>query len=34
VQLGGNGTYVATPGWDYTTGPGSWDVAALSAALH
>ena len=34
VQLGGNGTYVATPGWDYTTGLGSWDVAALSTALH
>jgi subtilase family serine protease len=34
VVLGGNGTYVATPGWDYTTGLGSWDVAALSAALH
>jgi subtilase family serine protease len=34
VILGGNGTYVATPGWDYTTGLGSWDVAALSAALH
>jgi len=34
VQLGGNGTYVATPGWDYTTGLGSWDVNALSAALH
>ena len=34
VQLGGNGTYAATPGWDYTTGLGSWDVNALSAALH
>lgn len=34
VTVGGNGTYVATPGWDYTTGLGSWDVAALSAALH
>jgi subtilase family serine protease len=33
VILGANGTYVATPGWDYTTGLGSWDVAALSGAL-
>ena len=34
VVLGANGTYAATPGWDYTTGLGSWDVAALSAALE
>src|SRR4051794_32189929 len=34
VILGSNGTYVATPGWDYTTGLGSWDVAALSNSLH
>jgi subtilase family serine protease len=34
VLVGANGTYAATPGWDYTTGLGSWDVAALSSALH
>jgi pseudomonalisin len=34
VVIGSNGAYPATPGWDYTTGLGSWDVAALSAALH
>jgi subtilase family serine protease len=33
VLLGGNGSYVATPGWDYTTGLGSYDVAKLSQAL-
>ena len=33
VVLGPNGTYTATPGWDYVTGLGSWDVAALSSAL-
>ena len=33
VLLGGNGTYVATPGWDYTTGLGSFDLNALSKAL-
>jgi pseudomonalisin len=34
VVAGVNGTYTATPGWDYTTGLGSYDVATLSAALH
>jgi pseudomonalisin len=33
VVLGVNGTYAATPGWDYTTGLGSWDVDALSGDL-
>jgi pseudomonalisin len=33
VILGTNGAYVATPGYDYPTGLGSWDVAKLSAAL-
>ena len=33
VVLGANGTYVAAPGYDYTTGLGSYDVAKLSAAL-
>ncbi len=33
VLLGANGTYAATPGWDYTTGLGSFDLNALSKAL-
>ncbi|MGH8861933.1 MAG: S53 family peptidase [Jatrophihabitantaceae bacterium] len=33
IIVGGNGAYAATPGWDYTTGLGSFDVDALSAAL-
>jgi subtilase family serine protease len=34
VLFGVNGTYSAAPGWDYTTGLGSWDVTKLSAALR
>ncbi|MEA2418717.1 MAG: pseudomonalisin [Thermoleophilaceae bacterium] len=34
VVLGSNGAYPATPGYDYTTGLGSWDVAKLSAAIR
>jgi pseudomonalisin len=33
IIAGTNGLYSATPGWDYTTGIGSIDVAALIAAL-
>ncbi len=33
VVLGTNVPYAATPGWDYTTGLGSFDVNALSKAL-
>jgi len=33
VEVGTNVPYVATPGWDYTTGLGSFDVNALSKAL-
>ncbi len=33
IIVGGNGTYVATPGWDYTTGLGSFDLNALNTAL-
>jgi pseudomonalisin len=33
VVLGVNGAYAATPGYDYTTGLGSWDVAKLSAVI-
>ncbi|WP_428310498.1 protease pro-enzyme activation domain-containing protein [Hydrocarboniphaga sp.] len=33
VTLGTNGLWVATPGWDYTTGFGSFDVGAVNAAL-
>lgn len=33
VTLGSNGIYQATPGWDFTTGLGSFDVAAVSALV-
>lgn len=31
--IGSNGGYAATPGWDYTTGFGSFDVKAVNDAL-
>jgi subtilase family serine protease len=34
ITVGTNVPYPATPGWDYDTGLGSYDVAALSRALH
>jgi subtilase family serine protease len=34
VTVGTNAPYPATPGWDYDTGLGSYDVAALSKALR
>jgi pseudomonalisin len=34
IVVGTNGAYPATPGYDYTTGLGSWDVAKLSAAIQ
>jgi subtilase family serine protease len=33
VIAGANGLYTAKPGWDYTTGLGSLDVAQLNTAL-
>jgi subtilase family serine protease len=33
VYLGSNGTYPATPGWDYDTGLGTYDVQKVAAAL-
>jgi pseudomonalisin len=33
IIAGSNGAYTAKPGWDYTTGIGSIDVAALIKAL-
>ncbi|NKF23950.1 protease pro-enzyme activation domain-containing protein [Solimonas marina] len=33
ITVGTNGLYVATPGWDYTTGFGSFDVTAVNDAL-
>ncbi|NGY06931.1 protease pro-enzyme activation domain-containing protein [Solimonas terrae] len=33
ITLGTNGLWVATPGWDYTTGFGSFDITAVNAAL-
>jgi PKD repeat protein len=34
VLLGSNGEYSAAPGWDYTTGYGSFDIALVDAALN
>lgn len=33
VTLGTNGLFPATPGWDFTTGLGSFDIAAVSALV-
>jgi len=33
VTLGSNGLFQATPGWDYTTGLGSFDIAAVNALV-
>jgi len=33
VTLGSNGLYAATPGWDFTTGLGSFDIAAVTAIV-
>ena len=33
VTLGSNGIYAATPGWDFTTGLGSFDISAVSALI-
>jgi pseudomonalisin len=33
IVVGGNGAYTASPGWDYTTGLGSFDLNALNTAL-
>lgn len=33
IVLGTNGGYAATPGWDYTTGFGTFDVKAVNDAL-
>jgi subtilase family serine protease len=33
VIVGTNGLFVATPGWDYTTGFGSFDISAFNQAL-
>jgi pseudomonalisin len=33
IIVGGNGTYVATPGWDFVTGLGSFNVAIISGLL-
>jgi pseudomonalisin len=34
IVLGTNGAFTALPGYDFTTGLGSWNVTALSNALH
>ncbi|MGH7735243.1 MAG: hypothetical protein ACREOE_16525, partial [Gemmatimonadales bacterium] len=33
ITLGTNGIYQATPGWDFTTGLGSFDIVAVSALV-
>ncbi|MHA3701157.1 S53 family peptidase [Jatrophihabitans sp. YIM 134969] len=33
VLAGVNGVYTATPGWDYTTGLGSWNLNVLTTKL-
>jgi subtilase family serine protease len=33
IIVGGNGAYTALPGYDYTTGMGTLDVAAMNATL-
>lgn len=33
IIVGSNAGYVATPGWDYTTGLGSFDIAAINALI-
>jgi pseudomonalisin len=33
ITIGSNGIYAATPGWDFTTGLGSFDIAAVSARV-
>lgn len=33
IIAGNNGLYFATPGWDFTTGLGSFDVTAINAAI-
>lgn len=34
IILGNNGQYNATPGWDFTTGYGTFDVSATNKALQ
>jgi len=33
VVAGANGLYNATPGWDYVTGLGSWDILAIDKII-
>jgi subtilase family serine protease len=33
ITIGTNGLYIATPGWDYTTGIGSIDIDAVNGGL-
>jgi hypothetical protein len=32
--VGTNGLYAAAPGWDFTSGLGSFDVSAINALLN
>jgi subtilase family serine protease len=33
VVAGSNGAYLALPGWDYTTGLGSWNISAVNKVI-
>jgi len=33
VQLGANGMFTVLPGWDYTTGLGSWDIFQVNKVI-
>jgi subtilase family serine protease len=33
VVVGSNGAYTALPGWDYTTGLGSWNMSAVNKVI-
>ena len=34
ITIGVDGTYSAAPGWDYTTGLGTFDVSAIDAVIQ
>jgi len=34
IIVGNNGLYNATPGWDYTTGLGSFDVSLINKLIQ
>jgi hypothetical protein len=34
IILGGNGLYSALPGYDLTTGLGTFDISKLNSSIH